>query len=81
VLNYGQKGKGPKLRPGMFLAAEPMVNAGRAEVKVPSDGWTALTRDRSFSAQFEHSIGVTESGCEIFTLSPAGFAKPPHGSD
>ncbi|MFC7553896.1 type I methionyl aminopeptidase [Pseudoroseomonas wenyumeiae] len=77
VLNHGQKGKGVVLRPGMFLTVEPMVNAGRADVKVLSDGWTAVTRDRSLSAQFEHSIGVTESGCEIFTLSPAGFSKPP----
>lgn len=78
VLNYGQKGEGIKLRPGMFLTVEPMINAGRPGVKVLSDGWTAVTRDRSLSAQFEHSIGVTESGCEIFTLSPAGFTKPPY---
>jgi methionyl aminopeptidase len=64
----------------MFFTVEPMVNAGRADVKVLSDGWTAVTRDRSPSAQFEHSIGVTENGCEIFTLSPAGFTKPPYGS-
>lgn len=76
VLNYGQKGKGPELRPGMFLTVEPMVNVGRADVKVLSDGWTAVTRDRSLSAQFEHSIGVTESGCEIFTLSPEGLTRP-----
>jgi methionyl aminopeptidase len=78
VLNYGQRGKGLKLRPGMFLTVEPMVNAGRSDVKVLSDGWTAVTRDRSLSAQFEHSIGVTESGCEIFTLSAAAFNKPPY---
>ncbi|MCI0754313.1 type I methionyl aminopeptidase [Teichococcus vastitatis] len=78
VLNHGQKGRGPALRPGMFLTVEPMVNAGQADVKMLSDGWTAVTRDRSLSAQFEHSIGVTESGCEIFTLSPAGFTKPPY---
>ena len=78
VLSYGQKGKGPRLRPGMFLTVEPMVNAGRFDVKVLSDGWTAVTRDRSLSAQFEHSVGVTESGCEIFTLSPAGFTRPPY---
>jgi len=78
VLNYGQKGKGPKLHTGMFFTVEPMVNAGRPDVKVLSDGWTAVTRDRSPSAQFEHSIGVTETGCEIFTLSPAGFTKPPY---
>lgn len=78
ILNYGQKGRGLKLRPGMFLTVEPMVNAGRADVKLLSDGWTAVARDRSLSAQFEHSIGVTESGCEIFTLPPAGFTKPPY---
>ncbi|NPD70433.1 type I methionyl aminopeptidase [Lichenicola cladoniae] len=76
VLNYGQKGEGIRLRPGMFLTVEPMVNAGRFEVKVLSDGWTAVARDCSLSAQFEHSVGVTESGCEIFTLSPAGLNKP-----
>ncbi|MBU8539101.1 type I methionyl aminopeptidase [Falsiroseomonas tokyonensis] len=79
VLNYGQKGQGVTLRPGMFLTVEPMVNAGRAEVKILADGWTAVTRDRSLSAQFEHSIGVTETGCEIFTASPAGFTCPPYG--
>jgi len=78
ILNYGQKGKGLKLRPGMFLTVEPMVNVGRPEAKILSDGWTAVSRDRSLSAQFEHSIGVTENGCEIFTLSPAGFTKPPY---
>ncbi|MBP0494968.1 type I methionyl aminopeptidase [Pararoseomonas indoligenes] len=78
VLNYGQRGKGPELRPGMFLTVEPMVNAGRPEVKILGDGWTAVARDRSLSAQFEHSVGVTESGCEIFTLSPAGFTRPPY---
>jgi methionyl aminopeptidase len=81
VVNYGQKGQGPKLRPGMFITVEPMVNAGRFEVKLLSDGWTAVTRDRSLSAQFEHSIGVTDDGCEIFTLSPAGFTKPPYDRD
>ena len=77
VLNYGRRGDGPALRPGMFLTVEPMVNAGRPEVKVLGDGWTAVTRDRSLSAQFEHSVGVTETGYEIFTLSPAGPAWPP----
>ena len=78
ILNYGRKGRGLELRPGMFLTVEPMVNAGRAEVKILGDGWTAVSRDRSLSAQFEHSIGVTECGCEIFTLSPAGFTRPPY---
>jgi methionyl aminopeptidase len=79
VLNYGRQGQGAALRPGMFLTVEPMVNAARPEVKVLADGWTAVTRDRGLSAQFEHSIGVTEQGCEIFTLSPAGFTAPPYG--
>ena len=77
VLHFGRPGEGPVLQPGMFFTIEPMVNAGRPEVKVLDDGWTAVTRDRSLSAQFEHMIGVTETGCEIFTLSPAGLHKPP----
>ena len=79
VLHYDKPGDGPVLRPGMFFTIEPMVNAGRPEVKVLDDGWTAVTRDRSLSAQFEHMIGVTETGCEIFTISPAGLHKPPYG--
>lgn len=78
VPNYGRPGEGPELRPGMFLTVEPMVNAGRPEMKILSDGWTAVTRDRSLSAQFEHSVGVTETGREIFTLSPAGLTRPPY---
>jgi methionyl aminopeptidase len=78
VPNYGRPGDGPELRPGMFLTVEPMVNAGRPDVKILNDGWTAVTRDRSLSAQFEHSVGVTETGCEIFTLSPANLTKPPY---
>ncbi len=81
VLHFGKPGEGPLLRPGMFFTIEPMVNAGRPEVKVLDDGWTAVTRDRSLSAQFEHMIGVTEAGCEIFTLSPAGYSKPPYGAN
>ncbi len=76
VLHFGRAGEGPVLRPGMFFTIEPMVNAGRPEVKVLDDGWTAVTRDRSLSAQFEHMVGVTEDGCEVFTLSPAGLHKP-----
>jgi len=76
VLHFGRIGEGPILRTGMFFTIEPMVNAGRPEVKVLDDGWTAVTRDRSLSAQFEHMIGVTDTGCEIFTLSPAGLDKP-----
>ena len=78
VLHYGRKGEGPVLKPGMFFTIEPMVNAGRPEVKVLDDGWTAVTRDRSLSAQFEHMIGVTDTGVEIFTLSPAGHDLPPY---
>ncbi len=76
VLHFGRPGTGLVLRPGMFFTIEPMVNAGRPEVKVLDDGWTAVTRDRSLSAQFEHMIGVTEQGCEVFTRSPAGLDVP-----
>jgi methionyl aminopeptidase len=78
VLHYGRRGEGLVLKPGMIFTVEPMVNAGRHEVKVLDDGWTAVTRDRSLSAQFEHTIGVTETGVEIFTLSPAGLNRPPY---
>ncbi len=76
VLHYGRAGTGAVLEPGMFFTIEPMVNLGRAETKTLADDWTAVTRDKSLSAQFEHSIGVTEDGCEIFTLSPAGTFHP-----
>jgi methionyl aminopeptidase len=76
VLHYGKRGEGEVLKPGMFFTVEPMVNLGRYDVKVLSDGWTAVTRDKSLSAQCEHSIGVTETGYEIFTLSPRGLFKP-----
>jgi len=79
VLHYGNRGEGPELREGMFFTIEPMINAGRYEVKVLSDGWTAVTKDRSLSAQFEHTIGVTATGYEIFTLSPKGWHQPPYG--
>ena len=78
VLHFGKRGDGPVLRPGMFFTIEPMVNAGRPEVKVLDDGWTAVTRDRSLSAQFEHMVGVTHDGVEVFTHSPAGLDKPPY---
>ncbi|MDZ5448242.1 type I methionyl aminopeptidase [Labrys sp. ZIDIC5] len=78
ILHYGRRGEGVVLKPGMFFTVEPMINLGRPDVKVLNDGWTAVTRDRSLSAQFEHSIGVTETGVEIFTLSPAGFTQPPY---
>jgi len=77
VLHYGRPGEGVELKPGMFFTVEPMINLGRPHVKILSDGWTAVTRDRSLSAQFEHSVGVTETGAEIFTLSPAGLDLPP----
>jgi methionyl aminopeptidase len=80
VLHFGRRGEGPELRPGMFFTIEPMVNAGRPEVKVLDDGWTAVTRDRSLSAQFEHMVGVTEEGCEVFTHSPAGYTQPPYSA-
>ena len=78
VLHYGHPEEGPMLEPGMFFTVEPMINAGKFAVKILEDGWTAVTRDRSLSAQFEHSIGVTETGFEIFTLSPKGYTKPPY---
>ncbi|MGI9407930.1 MAG: type I methionyl aminopeptidase [Hyphomicrobiaceae bacterium] len=78
ILHYGSEDEGTKLQPGMIFTIEPMVNLGRPQVKVLNDGWTAVTRDRSLSAQFEHSIGITEDGCEIFTTSPAGLHCPPY---
>ena len=78
ILHYGERGEGVQLKPGMIFTIEPMVNLGRYNVKVLSDGWTAVTRDRSLSAQFEHTVGVTETGCEIFTLSPRGYTVPPY---
>ncbi|MHA6722100.1 type I methionyl aminopeptidase [Sphingomonas sp. RS2018] len=78
VVHVGRPGTGPELKPGMFFTIEPMINIGRPDVKLLDDGWTAVTRDRSLSAQFEHSIGITEDGCEIFTLSPGGFDRPPY---
>ena len=80
VLHFGRPGDGPMLKPGMFFTIEPMVNAGRPEVKILDDGWTAVTRDRSLSAQFEHMVGVTETGVEIFTISPAGLHRPPYAA-
>jgi methionyl aminopeptidase len=80
ILHYGRRNEGVTLKPGMFFTIEPMVNLGRPHVKILSDGWTAVTRDRSLSAQFEHSIGVTETGCEIFTLSPKGLHQPPYAA-
>ena len=78
VLHYGKPGEGAVLQEGMIFTIEPMINAGRWEIKVLGDGWTAVTKDKSLSAQFEHSMGVTAEGCEVFTLSPLGFTKPPY---
>ena len=79
VLHYGAPGAGVTLREGMFFTIEPMINTGDWQVKLLKDGWTAVTKDRSLSAQFEHSIGVTADGAEIFTASPAGLDSPPFG--
>jgi len=76
VLHYGRPGAGPVLEEGMFFTIEPMVNLGRPETKVLADDWTAITRDKTLSAQFEHSVGVTATGCQIFTASPAGKFHP-----
>ncbi len=78
VVHAARAGTGPQLKPGMMFTIEPMINLGKPGVKILEDGWTAVTRDRSLSAQFEHSIGITESGCEIFTLSPLGRHHPPY---
>ncbi len=78
ILHFGKPGQGPELKPGMFFTVEPMINAGRHDVLILSDGWTAVTRDKSLSAQFEHSIAVTETGYEIFTASPKGLHTPPY---
>ena len=77
ILHFGRKATGETLAPGMFFTIEPMVNLGKPAVKVLADGWTAVTRDKSLSAQCEHSVGVTETGYEVFSLSPQGLFKPP----
>jgi len=79
VLHYGRPGTGARLQEGMFFTIEPMVNLGRPETKTLADDWTAVTRDKSLSAQFEHSVGVTSDGVEIFTLSPGGMFHPTYG--
>ncbi len=78
VMHFGRPGEGEVLREGMFFTIEPMINAGKLDVKILADGWTAVTKDRSLSAQFEHSLGVTADGYEIFTLSPTGLDCPPY---
>ncbi len=80
VVHYGRRGAGIELKPGMFFTIEPMVNLGKPGVKILEDGWTAVTRDRTLSAQFEHSVGVTEDGVEVFTKSPAGLDRPPYSA-
>ena len=78
ILHYGNKNTGMELKPGMTFTIEPMINAGKFAVKMPNDGWTAVTKDKSFSAQFEHTLGITENGYEIFTESAKTFTKPPY---
>ncbi len=78
IMHFGTPGEGLVLRQGMFFTIEPMINAGRNDLKILDDGWTAVTKDRSMSAQFEHSIGVTADGYEVFTESPAGLHRPPY---
>lgn len=78
ILHYGNPGEGVVFEPGMLFTVEPMINLGKPHVKMLSDGWTAVTRDRSLSAQFEHAVGVTEMGVEVFTFSPRGLHKPPY---
>jgi len=77
ILHFGRPGEGVELREGMFFTVEPMINIGAPDVKILGDGWTAVTKDRSLSAQFEHSLAVTKDGFEIFKISPAGLHKPP----
>ena len=78
VVHAARAGTGPELVAGMIFTIEPMINLGKSPVKLLEDGWTAVTRDRSLSAQFEHTIGITDAGCEVFTLSPKGLDKPPY---
>jgi methionyl aminopeptidase len=80
ILHFGRPKSGPELKPGMFFTVEPMINAGRFDVKILEDGWTAVTRDKKLSAQFEHTVAVTETGHEIFTLSPKGLHRPPYAA-
>jgi len=78
ILHYGKKNTGIELNPGMTFTIEPMINAGKYDIKVLGDGWTAVTKDKSLSTQFEHTIGITENGYEIFTKSVKGYSKPPY---
>jgi len=78
ILHYGKKNTGIELKPGMTFTIEPMINSGKYDVKMLNDGWTAVTKDKSLSAQFEHTLGITENGYEIFTESVKGYSKPPY---
>ena len=80
ILHYGKKNNGLEIKPGMTFTIEPMINAGKYDVKVLNDGWTAVTKDKSLSAQFEHTIGITDNGYEIFTESDKGYNKPPYNN-
>jgi len=78
ILHYGSKDTGDELKPGMTFTIEPMINAGKYQTKVLNDGWTAVTKDKTLSAQFEHTVGITENGYEIFTESAKGYKEPPY---
>jgi len=78
ILHYGKKDTGQELKPGMTFTIEPMINTGKYESKLLNDGWTAVTKDKSLSAQYEHTLGITENGYEIFTESVKGYTKPPY---
>ena len=80
ILHYGKKNTGAELRPGMTFTIEPMINSGKYEVKILDDGWTAVSKDKSLSAQFEHTVGIKDNGYEIFTESVNGYVKPPYNS-
>jgi methionyl aminopeptidase len=78
ILHYGSKNTGIEVKSGMTFTIEPMINAGKFTTKMLNDGWTAVTKDKSLSAQFEHTVGITENGYEIFTESAKGYSKPPY---
>ncbi len=78
ILHYGKRNTGIELKPGMTFTIEPMINTGKFHTKILNDGWTAVTKDKSISAQFEHTLGITENGYEIFTESDKGYSKPPY---
>ena len=78
ILHYGKKNSGTELKAGMTFTIEPMINSGKYDVKILDDGWTAVSKDKSLSAQFEHTVGIKDNGYEIFTESVKGYAKPPY---